>query len=164
MKVIGHITRRRCIGKMLAFADIQIQDVKDAPAANKFDCCPEPGEIVQVVYHRRSKNESTTSIVWDEGLPGNQFPEKNTALPYGALVVVSVCSNSMELRNGRKNYIVRSWELLQNPREEAIDDARTSGEGISCSKYLKSRGESFLKFNPQAAHYWGKPKTKGRRW
>ena len=77
-------------------------------------------------------------------------------------MAVNFCSQSMQERNGRKTYPVKSWELLQDPREEAIDLARTDGGGISCSEYLKSRGEAFLKFNPQAAYYWDKPKNKNQ--
>ncbi|KAL3906137.1 MAG: hypothetical protein SGARI_004139, partial [Bacillariaceae sp.] len=158
---------------MLAFADIQVQHVEDDGEdgnnhnKDQDSCHPQQEEIIQVVFHRKAAedddtgDDSTINFVWEEDMPGNKFPEKTLALPYGALVAVNVCSKSMQERNNnRKSYAVKSWELLQNPREEAIDKARinTGGEGISCSKYLQSRADAFLKFNPQAANYGDKPK------
>jgi hypothetical protein len=186
MKVTGHITRRRCIGKKLAFADVQVQHVEaDAFDDNNKDKkqtengtretdssnLPKFEEIIQVIFHLRGNDEDygdvpSSTFVWgDDQMPGDNFPEKSTALPYGAFVTLHMCSASMEERHGRKSYLVKRWKLLQNPREAALDSARTNnmgsgtGEGISCSQYLKARGEAYLKFNTQPAQDWDR-KTK----
>ncbi|KAG7365129.1 hypothetical protein IV203_038332 [Nitzschia inconspicua] len=147
MKVTGYITRRRCIGKKLAFADIQIATNEDHDSdANRLD--GGRNKTIQVVFHRGDPETD----VWIDTLSSNIFPERNTALPYGGFVFLDLCDSSVEDRHGTKSYHVKSWEILQNPRDEAIDIARNIGTGgISCSKYLKSRGEAFLKFNPQVS-------------
>lgn len=151
MQVTGYITRRRCIGKKLAFADIQVtkygENLNDDSSAPRHGDCSNK-ETIQVVFHR-----SEDSSVWMDALPGNDFPGRNTALPYGGLVSLDVCELSVEQSNGMTSYHVKSWKLLENPRQDAIDAARNhhGTEGISCSKYLKVRGEAFLRFNPQGA-------------
>ena len=93
MKVTGHITRHRCFGKTLAFADIQIQHIEDPVDDGNKDgkmeeesCRPQQEEIIQVVFHRRAQDDngdasSSTDFVWEEDLPGNKFPQRITKLP-----------------------------------------------------------------------------------
>jgi hypothetical protein len=158
MKVTGYITRRRCIGKKLAFADIQIENSPKYDDEKRSNL--DPKKTIQVVFHRGDPDAQ----VWLETLPGNVFPDKNTALPYGGLVSLDVCESSAEDRNGTRSYHVKSWELLRNPRKEALVVARIlENEGLSCSKYLKSRGEAFLKFNPQESRIFTKMNETGRK-
>eukprot|EP00980_Cylindrotheca_fusiformis_P004029 scaffold880_cov132-Cylindrotheca_fusiformis.AAC.25 len=125
--VVGHITGRRCIGKHLTFADIQVEEC---------------GEKVQVIFQRDSS-------VWNMEL-NDSFPTKNSKLPYGAKVSVELCS--VETDHGI-SWVVKSWEMLVNPREEALRVASQSdGQGISCSDYLKSRGKAFLRYNETMIH------------
>ena len=128
MKVVGHVTRRRCIGKNLTFADIQVEASDSETFVN---------EKIQVVFQRDSPS-------WNIELDDN-FPSKNSKLPYGAKVDLKICERQTERGSSLE---VKSWEMLSNPRDEAIQKARhVGGSGISCSLYLKARGENFLKYN-----------------
>jgi hypothetical protein len=71
------------------------------------------------------------------------FPTKASMLPYGGKVSVDLVE---EPEN--KRYQVRSWQLLVNPKDEALAAAQKEGtDGISCPLYLKSRKDAYLRFN-----------------
>jgi hypothetical protein len=140
MQVVGYITRRRCVGKHLTFADIQVEE--SASFAEN--------EKVQVVFQRDSPH-------WNLDLD-DTFPTKNSNLPYGAKVAVELCE--YETERGVL-LAVKSWQLLSNPRDEALRAAsQNGGEGISCSDYLKSRRIAFLRHN-EAIMSDKEPKKKG---
>ncbi|CAJ1966783.1 unnamed protein product [Cylindrotheca closterium] len=125
MRVRGNITRRRCIGKHLAFADIKV-DGGD--------------EVLKIVFQRDSD-------AWNSEYD-DTFPTKNSKLPYDAVVSVDLCDKdetTEERNNGALQ--VKSWLLLSNPREEALRLAKHKEGGISCSDYLKVRGTAYLKYN-----------------
>eukprot|EP00934_Nitzschia_sp_Nitz4_P006747 Nitzschia sp. Nitz4//scaffold61_size107673//8561//9703//NITZ4_004221-RA/size107673-processed-gene-0.49-mRNA-1//1//CDS//3329555668//6737//frame0 len=158
MKIVGYIARRRCIGKNLAFADIHVIDEtttslepEDQPinsttvSTNQVDFDKPAGTIIQVVFQRDSE-------VWNKDLD-HTFPHKNAKLPYGGKVEVDVRCNDFNQNEERKrepSFLVHEWSLLDNPREEALATAQEPGtSGISCTKYLKSRGDAFLRFNKE---------------
>lgn len=121
----GNITRRRCIGKHLAFADIQVDGSH---------------EVLKIVFQRDSD-------AWNSEYD-DTFPTKNSKLPYGAVVSVDLCENDERNKEeGKDTLQVKSWLLLSNPREEALRVAKHKEGGISCSDYLKVRGAAYLKYN-----------------
>ena len=132
------------MGKNLAFADILIEKCDDDDFLLLLDSLSpseSPERKIEVMFQR-----GVSGAVWNpEPSPtNNQFPNKNAALPYGALVSLDVC----EPAEGKKAYRVKVWEILENPKEEAIETAREGRiEGVSCSLYLKARCEAFSKFN-----------------
>lgn len=158
MRVVGYVVRRRCIGKNLAFADIQVED----PAADQQNLPP----LIQVVFQRDSPE-------WNQDLD-TTFPNKNSKLPYGAKVALEICPgggrddrpNQEEAEDCLKppTFLVRRWELLEHPREKALAEAQSSeSDGISCTIYLKSRGEAFLRFNgADSVHKQTKEKAKSK--
>jgi len=144
------------MGRNLAFADILIEECDDDGLLLRLDDSLSPSESperkIEVMFQR-----GVPGAVWNpEPSPThNQFPNKNAALPYGALVSLDVC----EPAEGKKAYRVEAWEILENPKEEAIETAREGRmEGVSCSLYLKARCEAFSKFNGET-HKLG-PKKK----
>lgn len=112
MEVIGHIARRQCVGKNLAFVDLKLQHTAemDSPSAsdtrplqieenNINDRCESTSSIyppadsltpatprVKVVQLRFRRN----SDEWDADWPENIFPNKNSQLPYGGKLWVQV--------------------------------------------------------------------------
>jgi hypothetical protein len=142
MKVIGYITRRRSKGKHLAFADIQIIIEE---SSEKEHCFQEKGAVVQVIFQRNSAAWNTATLVVEDATSTSTstFPTKASMLPYGGKVAVDLVE---EPEN--KRYQVRSWELLVNPKDEALAAAQKEGtDGISCPLYLKSRKDAYLRFN-----------------
>jgi hypothetical protein len=138
MKVEGFITRRRCCGKSLAFADILIEDEAEDDKNKE--------KKLQIKFQRDSP-------LWD--IRATNFPKKNSQLPYGAKISVDV-----EVYD--EKWIVKAWETLSNPREEALELAKQNQtDGISCSKYLKSRSNAFLKYNNETKKL--EPRTKERK-
>lgn len=132
MKVVGYITRRRCTGKHLTFADIQVEE------SDSFD----ENEKVHVVFQRNSPH-------WNLDLD-DTFPTKKSKLPYGAKVGLALCQ--VETERGT-SLVVKEWEMLFNPRDEALRAAtQQEGQGISCSDYLQSRGTAFFKYNEKFMH------------
>jgi hypothetical protein len=186
MKVVGYIARRRCCGKNLAFADIQLLE-EDTTCTNSEvvgvattknhhehnhqnnnqDHHSPSGRVIQVTFRRNSP-------AWNKDLD-ETFPTKNAKLPYGGKVAVElevVSSNddgrgippnkhdmernssddSTVVVNDAKpcNFLVRQWTLLEHPHEKALAEAQapeSGGDGISCTVYLKSRTDAFLRFN-----------------
>ena len=65
------------MGKNLTFADVEIRECDERS----------PGKKIEVVFQR-----GVPGSIWnDETSPtNNQFPNKNAALPYGALVSLDV--------------------------------------------------------------------------
>lgn len=167
MKLCGFITRRRCMGKNLAFADILIQECNDKNFLLRLDesstsaSRPSAEEAakrkIEVMFQRgvpesvwRSRSEPSTAT-------GNDFPNKNAALPYGALIALDV----VDPVEGKKAYRVEAWQILENPKEEAVETAREGRiEGVSCSLYLKKRCEAFSKFNTDTHKLGPKKKLK----
>jgi len=149
------------MGKNLVFADILIEECDDEGLLLRLEeeesstsSPPEqaPERKVEVMFQR-----GVPGAVWncELGPTGNAFPNKNAALPYGALVSVDV-RNPAE---GKVAYRVVAWEIIENPREDAIETAREGRtEGVSCTIYLKKRCEAFSKFNGET-HKLG-PKKK----
>mmetsp|Transcript_117268 Transcript_117268/g.339025 ORF Transcript_117268/g.339025 Transcript_117268/m.339025 type:complete len:370 (+) Transcript_117268:145-1254(+) len=141
MKVIGYIARRRCVGKHLAFADIQVESICGSfhpPLEESSE-----KQVIQVIFQRDSD-------VWNKQLD-ETFPTKNSKLPYGGKVSVDLSDDNRELENrtdSKTKYLVKTWELLENPKDKALAEAKIAGhDGISCTTYLKARGEAFSKFN-----------------
>jgi hypothetical protein len=185
MRITGYITRRRCVGKHLAFADIRIEECSNDDGHELHDCpthamMPSTAETVQVIFRRRGPDDPA----WRDGrsdaegrhrcqpriaLADHPFPHKDTALPHGALVSLDVSESvtiaaSLSVANKEnKSYAVRAWTILVNPREEAINVAKQGHgtEALSCSKYLKSRREAFMRFNAEIPTYV-KKKSVGR--
>ena len=142
------------MGKNLTFADVEIRECDEREPVGHPPLPPEqsPGRKIEVVFQR-----GVPGSIWnDETSPtNNQFPNKNAALPYGALVSLDV----QEPLEGRKAYRVEAWKIIENPREEAIETAKEGRqEGVSCSLYLRARCEAFSKFNGET-HKLG-PKKK----
>ena len=146
------------MGRNLTFADVLVKE-----------CENEDELILHVDLQSTSVEplaERKIEIVFQRGVPGsvwnpeaspanNPFPNKNAALPYGALVSLEL----QEPAEGKTAFRVKSWELLENPKDEAIYVAKEGrAEGVSCSLYLKARCEAFSKFNGQT-HKLG-PKKK----
>lgn len=193
MKVIGHIARRRCIGKNLAFADIHVLEQDDLLldeqqqqqqefvdnnssdvilAANTKDRRPSsPPRVIQLVFRRNSP-------AWNKDLD-ETFPNKNSKIPYGAKVAVEICAEDGKTLEAEtfweegtesvdgtttsnakpSSFLVRQWMLLEHPREKALTEAQSSDtDGISCTVYLKSRGDAFLRFNDNTLRCQPKPK------
>ncbi len=133
--------------------------------------------VLQIVFRRHSPS-------WDRNFD-ETFPTKNSELPYGAKVHlklnVSHKGENKAKGEGVHNqsvtprYEVQQWSILEDPRVEAIRNARQQkltknsessstdiktdtsidaqtdeslGAGISCSKYFSSRMNQYLKYNP----------------
>ena len=167
MKLIGYIVRRRCIGRNLAFADIQLVEPAslDMASASVLFATLHPQfvdqlplRLIQVVFRRDGPEWNQE---WDE-----TFPHKNAKLPYGGKVTVEIFPDdgragaTTSSKNGGDDdssqrrppsFLVHRWELLEHPRDRALEEAQSStSDGISCSTYLKSRGNAFLRFNDNA--------------
>ena len=149
--MIGHITRRRSCGKNLAFADIQVEEVEegwlDTTTSShendnivKSSTVKSSNQDISIMFHRNSDKS-----VWNHEFD-DTFPVKNSMLPYGGKVCVNL---RKPVENN--NFRVYTWELLMNPKEEALAAAKQDGtEGISCTVYLKSRADAYLRFNDPA--------------
>jgi len=157
MKVSGFVTRRRCLGKNLTFADIRIDTCEKDDLLLRLDSSSSleqpPVRKIEVVFQR-----GVPGSVWncEIGPAGNAFPIKDASLPYGAEVSLDV----QDPADGKVAYRVVAWEILNNPREDALQSAREGrAEGVSCSIYLKERHESFSKFNSET-HAFKKERAK----
>lgn len=175
MRITGYITRRRCIGKKLAFADIQVEEWSSSVEIDNFNLQQSPtlhpkADTVQVIFHRGSDHSVWNDLKHtdkdhqsEQDHDNHPFPSKNTALPYGAFVSLVVVRESMMTATSssiapdpdNESYHVKSWKILVHPREEAIKGAKhTEGnEGISCSDYLRARGDAYLRFNGDQPNY-----------
>ena len=117
------------MGKHLTFAEIHVEESEKNWIGK--------GEKVSIVFQRNSS-------AWNRDFD-NTFPTKKASLPYAGKVCVDL---SEPLTKDSYNYPVCTWELLENPRDKALEAAQENGsDAISCTKYLKSRGDAFLKFN-----------------
>lgn len=148
MRLKGWIVRRRCFGKNLAFSDIltneefEHEELLEEPALESSESNSNTKQI-EVMFQR-----GVEASVWDRNTSPtkNEFPTKSSALPYGALVSLDIC----EPLENTKIYRVKSFQILQNPRQEALLAAKEGKEdGVSCSTYLRIRKESYSKFNTQ---------------
>ncbi|KAL3945294.1 MAG: hypothetical protein SGBAC_000642 [Bacillariaceae sp.] len=125
MRVRGIITRRRSVGKHLAFADIQVDGSE---------------EVLKVVFQRNSD-------VWNSEYD-DTFPTKKSQLPYGAVVSVDLSENDEASEEEKAKALqVKSWLLLSNPHKEAAQLAKHEEGGISCSDYFKVRADAYFKYN-----------------
>ena len=157
MKLKGFVTRRRCMGKNLTFADVLIEECDDNGLVISLDPSLSPSEgpqerKIEVVFQR-----GVEGAVWnsESSVADHPFPNKNAALPYGAFVSMNV----QEPVEGKKAYRVEAWKILEDPKEDAIELAKEGRkEGVSCSLYLRARCEAFSKFNAET-HKLG-PKKK----
>ncbi|OEU18597.1 hypothetical protein FRACYDRAFT_236875 [Fragilariopsis cylindrus CCMP1102] len=149
MKIRGWIKRKRSMGKNLAFADLLIDESDNnnygplvSTSVESTSESPQERKI-ELIFQR-----GIPEAVWDDvniGPTSNQFPTKKVLLPYGALVFANVCEPAKDT----KMYRVISWEILKNPKEEAIVAAKQGlVDGVSCSVYLKARADEFYKLNP----------------
>lgn len=122
--ITGVIRSRRCHGKHLSFATI-IADDADNSTKQKEDA------VIKVMFRRAA---------FDGGdQPETNFPTKTSALPYGAKVKLQV------VNVGRESLEVRSWGIIgEHPRDKALQTAKETSGGVSCTKYLQSRGDAFL--------------------
>ena len=129
MKVVGYIVRRRPLGKKLAFVDIQVETTSDVDD----DKTEEDATIVQVVFGRDSPS-------WNKEFD-DTFPTKQSALPYGAKVMLDLIEKD-------NRFEVHTWEIISDPRHVALEKATKQKDGsISCTTYLKARSDAFLRFN-----------------
>ena len=181
IELIGYITGRRCCGKNLTFADIQVEEAKTVTAnddnENSYTLSEENktttstmmtiedgkeefsiGASIKVVFQRSSEawakhnnstddnDDKTTNNVSDE------FPSKNSKLPHGAKIKLYLAMTEQEGKTDEfENYDICYWQLLENPKEKALEVAKNAvagnGGGISCQKYLKERHDAYSKFN-----------------
>ena len=142
MKVIGYITRRRSCGKNLAFADIQVEESEDDWLGSSEHKTNNDKHVVKIKFQRDSS-------VWKNEFD-DTFPSTASKLPYGGKVCVDLFEPAAE-PEGNQNFQVHTWELLVNPKEEALAAAKQDGaDGISCTLYLKSRGNAYFRFNEKA--------------
>ncbi len=163
------IVRRRSMGKNLAFLHIKVIEVLKGDEAILRSESDE--DTIQVVFRRQSD-------AWDSSMD-ETFPIKNSVLPYGAIIELHLHnirhdSSRIEIANNfsnSPNFEVRKWAMLVDPRIEAEDHAKTKvihtyegrlgdnkyEEGLSCSKYLTSRMNDYLKYN-ENKDYVHKPK------
>mmetsp|Transcript_10319 Transcript_10319/g.24769 ORF Transcript_10319/g.24769 Transcript_10319/m.24769 type:complete len:393 (-) Transcript_10319:42-1220(-) len=158
-RVVGHVTRRRCFGKNLAFADILVEEIDRDDREDK-DLEVEEDQTIQVVF--RSSNVNV--------------PPKNSELPYGAKLSLLLTqatestspttatvstttsrqqpqehtsSSRTDCKQQKKLFDVLSWNILVDPRVDALDCAKQDdgSDGLVYSSYLKSRGLAYLRFN-----------------
>ena len=162
MKICGFVSRRRCMGKNLAFADILVEGCDDDGLVLSFDSVllsseQPPTRKIEVVFQR-----GVEGAVWisEPSVTDSPFPKKNASLPYGAFVSLKV----REPLEGKKAYRVEGWKILDDPKEDAIELAREGrNEGVSCSLYLKARCEAFSKFNAETLKLGPKKKEPKKR-
>lgn len=146
------------MGKNLAFADVLVKECDDDGLILRLDDSSSTSELsperkIEVMFQR-----GVQGSVWhpEPSSNHNQFPYKNAALPYGALVSLDL----HEPLEGKKAYRVETWTILENPKEEAIEVAREGrADGVSCSLYLKARCEAFSKFNGETHKLGSKKKN-----
>jgi hypothetical protein len=186
-KVLGTIVQSRCLGKHLAFAQIQEDKDADGNKSSLEHLTSGPREPatetrrIAVKFYRPSFDayaQSQELTAGEEpymeqmGDPGLEpFPTKKTSLPCGTKVETMV---ELKKSNGNemnvKKWEVLWWRKLYDPITEAKlvatqniqDTATTDAEdgGISCSEYLKFRGDLFLHFNNDCAARPPKVKSK----
>jgi hypothetical protein len=130
----GTIIRRRCLGRFIAFADVLSSQEPD-------DYSEEAGKKTTTTT---TTTPTTTATTWTitfrkDDLETDNFPAKKAALPFGGQ-----CHAQLIRRTPEGEWLVKSWELTNNPRCEAIENARlVDGGGISSSHYLRERRNAF---------------------
>ena len=162
MIVTGIIIRRRSLGQYLAFADIKRVDVND-----DYDDDDDTKETIKSSNDTQNKtNESIVKIAfrrssdsWNKEFDFT-FPTKASHLPYGAQVQVQVQvqtkvndhikSNLSDEK--KKTWEVHKWKILVDPRKIATQvatyhDSHGWKDGISCSTYLKVRGDAYFQYH-----------------
>ena len=138
MRVIGWIVRRRCIGKKIAFADVQVEESEDSYHV---------GTVIQVAFLRDSPS-------WNKEFDGT-FPARPSALPYGGKVSLDLYKEKQQQQADERSipYEVLSWQLLLNPKDVAMEVAQqVDSEGTSLSQYLKVRADTFSRFNQKPSY------------
>uniref|UniRef100_A0A7S1BRR7 Methyltransferase domain-containing protein n=1 Tax=Corethron hystrix TaxID=216773 RepID=A0A7S1BRR7_9STRA len=155
LKIKAVITRRRSVGRNLAFADIIVESVEDEELGREHIA----NTSLKVSFRRDSSS-------WDTAFD-DTFPTKRSLLPYGAVVKLDLWECKNESSGGEliaPKYEVMRWSILKHPREEAMNYARQevpgsdttefnllSSEfreiGTSCTKYFTSRMTQYLKYN-----------------
>jgi len=118
-RVKGVIVKRRSHGNHLAFADIQCETGEDSIT-------------VSVAFRVSSFSKTTTTTI---------FPNKKSALPYGAKVEMFLIESCRE--NGPRWEVVE-WSLLEDPFAQAQEAATQKEGGILHTKYLQARGSVYL--------------------
>jgi len=159
IKITGTIVRRRCLGKHLAFADIQLTSWLEPANDEKLEhqVRKNINDIIKVAFRRSSPS-------WNTQDDTNVFPTKNSSLPHGATVAMSLCYNysMVEGSNVSQNtdLEVSKWEIITHPHDIAIKHAKGSSEKDSCtngnihySDYMKIRGELFYQFSINREKY-----------
>jgi hypothetical protein len=127
MQVVGFIVRRRSMGKYLAFADIQVEESDENDKET----------ILKVAFRR-------TSPSWNIE-DDDSFPQKTSALPYGAKVRLDLRNRQTDSGNSLE---VHTWEILSNPRDAALEAAKEKDtEGVSCRVCLQVRADAYFRFN-----------------
>eukprot|EP00977_Amphora_coffeiformis_P003618 scaffold703_cov168-Amphora_coffeaeformis.AAC.21 len=139
IQISGVIVKRRCLGKHLSFATL----------SNNLDQQPHD-ELMKVVFRRARFDESNDSSSPSSSAMDSKnclrFPVKASDLPYGAHVTLRVVSVVHEEgTTTTAEFEVRSWSLVgEHPRSQARQAATLpQGGAVSCTKYLKARGDLF---------------------
>lgn len=115
--LVGTIVSRRCMGKSLAFANLQIE-------------------------------EGTTQVKWERTrVQSVAFPTKPSMLPLGGRIEATVLCRLHQR-------LVVTWELLNDPKVEALEAATNTAGAISNSEYLRRR---FLNHTLSAPKMVSKP-------
>ena len=178
----GIIVKRRCIGRNLAFAEVDITDSSnDGSFANGT-------ETVNFKFNRRSFQppEDDVNNDLDDCVQLNDpFPTKKSSLPYGAKVTMQLRSCiSADVKGGNvdgSTWEVVRWKIVQHPKEIAEQLAALNfstslshitpngdtsevasiilGSGaLSCSTYLRIRRNQFDKVNKEKVNRFKKKK------
>jgi len=133
---------RRCLGKNLAFAEIQTLNNANHHDDVQLDA------TVAVIFLKSGFRDTPTST---------PFPAKNSALPFGATVQLIVAYHRQEqqqskssLTNTAPSWKVLEWNILQHPHQDALQVSAEQGGGISCTKYLRNRREAFVRVQDPA--------------
>ena len=165
----GFIVRRRCMGRSLAFADLQL--LSAVPPSVSSSTSDPATTTTAIVDSKKRESETTHTMISvmfrRQSVRTQEFPTKKAALPFGAQLQVLCCrpgppeetttthhKNHHPDSNSSCNntqWTVLEWKLLTNPRQEALElatklkeglQAEEGGGGISSSIYLQSRHEA----------------------
>mmetsp|Transcript_13765 Transcript_13765/g.20897 ORF Transcript_13765/g.20897 Transcript_13765/m.20897 type:complete len:369 (+) Transcript_13765:1-1107(+) len=139
-------------------------------------------QTIRVVFQRDSPFWDNENGDRDHNDRTSLFPTKNALLPYGAKVKAHLRKRNPDNKSGCKHEVC-SWEIIDDPRSIAYEDAKlrsnmskdvcsvdaddsqndgsknSDEEGVYLHKYLKSRGDYYLKYN----NYGDKKKVKKQR-
>lgn len=156
IKVTGTIVRRRCMGKNLAFANIEViswlsqAQAHDETKQEEQQIIKNDNKIIKVAFRRMSPS-------WYTQGDDKSFPIKNSALPHGAKVTMTLYNNCLiEETSSAAHLEVCSWKILTHPHDIAMNYASMKGlsyhedsssSSILYSDYAKSRTEHFLQYS-----------------